>query len=232
MSGVLRDAVWAALDTVLDPELDEPITSLEFVKSCTVSDEPDGSGVVATVRLRLPTFFCSPNFSWLMVADAHDAVSAVPGVTRADIALEDHFVSEVINQGVAARSGFVAAFPGEAVQELDDLRATFYRKAALAGQERVARPLVNAGATPEELAETRLGRVPPSRDLQRLRARRAEVGLPHDDDAPLLLHPDGEPVTAAQVPLHLRRARLTGVSIEANGGTCRDLLAKRYAATS
>ena len=143
MNGVLRDAVWAALDTVLDPELDEPITSLEFVKSCTVSD--DG---VATVRLRLPTFFCSPNFSWLMVADAHDAVSAVPGVTRTDIALEDHFVAEVINTGVAARAGFVAAFPGEAVAELDDLRATFIRKAALAGQERVARPLVNAGVTP------------------------------------------------------------------------------------
>ena len=47
---------------------------------------------------------------------------------------------------------------------------------------------------------------------------------------PLLLLPDGEPVSAAPVPLHLRRARLTGVSIEANGGTCRDLLAKRYAA--
>lgn len=232
MSGVLRDAVWAALDTVLDPELDEPITSLEFVQSCTVSDDPEGSGAVATVRLRLPTFFCSPNFSWLMVADAHDAVSAVPGVTRVDIALVDHFVSEVINQGVAARSGFVAAFPGEAVEELDDLRATFFRKAALAGQERVARPLVNAGATPEDLAQLRLGWIPPSVDLDRLRSRRAAVGLPHGDDAPLLLHPDGEPVTAAQVPLHLRRARLTGVSIEANGGTCRDLLAKRYAATS
>jgi metal-sulfur cluster biosynthetic enzyme len=227
VTGVLRDAVWRALDTVLDPELDEPITSLEFVTSCTVSD--DG---VATVRLRLPTFFCSPNFSWLMVADAHDAVSAVPGVTRADIALEDHFVAEVINQGVAARAGFVAAFPGEAVEELDDLRATFIRKAALAGQERVARPLVNGGAAPEELAGLRLGEVPPSADLDRLRTRRSQVGLPHGDDAPLLLHPDGEPVTAAQVPLHLRRARLTGVSIEANGGTCRDLLEKRYAATS
>jgi metal-sulfur cluster biosynthetic enzyme len=227
MNGVLRDAVWAALDTVLDPELDEPITSLEFVKSCTVSD--DG---VATVRLRLPTFFCAPNFSWLMVADAHDAVSAVPGVTRADIALEDHFVAEVINTGVAARAGFVAAFPGEAVSELDDLRATFIRKAALAGQERVARPLVNAGVTPDELARMRLGAVPPSPDLDRLRVRRAQVGLPAGDDAPLLLHPDGEPVTAAQVPLHLRRSRLTGVSIEANGGTCRDLLAQRYAAAS
>lgn len=225
MTGVLRDAVWAALDTVLDPELDEPITSLEFVKACTVS--ADG---VATVRLRLPTFFCSPNFSWLMVADAHDAVAAVPGVTRAEITLEDHFVAEVINQGVAARSGFVAAFPGEATAELDDLRETFYRKAALAGQEKVARPLVNAGVGPEELAAARLGQLPPSRDLAWLRSRRAEVGLPHGDDAPLLLQPDGEPVTAAQVPLHLRRARLTGVSIEANGGFCRDLLAKRYPA--
>ena len=232
MTGVLRDAVWAALDTVLDPELDEPITSLEFVKSCTVSADPEGSGAVATVRLRLPTFFCSPNFSWLMVADAYDAVSAVPGITRVDLALVDHFVAEVINQGVAARSGFVAAFPGEAVEELDDLRATFFRKAALAGQERVARPLVNAGVGPDELAELRLGQLPASRDLDHLRTRRAAVGLPHDDDAPLLLHPDGGPVTAAQVPLHLRRARLTGVSIESNGGFCRDLLAKRYAATS
>jgi metal-sulfur cluster biosynthetic enzyme len=227
MTGVLRDAVWAALDTVLDPELDEPITSLEFVQSCTVTSD----GIV-TVRLRLPTFFCAPNFSWLMVADAHDAVSAVPGVTAVDIALVDHFVAEVINQGVAARAGFVSAFPGEAVEELDDLRAEFLRKAALAGQEKVARPLVNAGVTPEELAGLRLGAVPPSPDLDRLRARRSQVGLPAGDDASLLLHPDGEPVTTDQVPLHLRRARLTGVSIESNGGFCRDLLAKRYAATS
>jgi metal-sulfur cluster biosynthetic enzyme len=220
----LRDAVWAALDTVIDPELDEPVTSLEFVSSYSVSEEG-----VARVRLRLPTFFCAPNFSWLMVADAHDAVSAVPGVTAVDIALEDHFVAEVINAGVAARAGFVAAFAGEAVAELDDLRADFVRKAALAGQEKVARPLVDAGATPEELAGLRLGEVPPSPDLDRLRVRRSQVGLPAGDDAALLLHPDGGSVTSAQVPLHLRRARLTGVSIEANGGFCRDLLSRRYA---
>ena len=108
MNAVLRDAVWAALGTVRDPELDEPITELEFVSSCTVS--PEG---VATVLLRLPTFFCAANFSWLMVADAYDAVSAVPGVARADIELEGHFVAEEINEGVAARSGFAAAFSGE-----------------------------------------------------------------------------------------------------------------------
>jgi metal-sulfur cluster biosynthetic enzyme len=223
----LAAAVWAALGTVHDPELDEPITELEFVSSCTVSD--DG---VAAVRLRLPTFFCAPNFAWLMVADAHDAVTAVPGITRADIVLDDHFAATTINEGVAARAGFVAAFPGEAQSELDELRAVFLRKAALAGQDRIARPLVDAGAAPEDLAATRLGDLPPAPDLDRLRQRRAAVGLPHGPDAPLLLHPDGAPVTAAQVPLHLRRSRLTGVSIEANGGTCRDLLAQRYAATS
>jgi metal-sulfur cluster biosynthetic enzyme len=216
-------AVWAALGTVLDPEIDEPITDLDFVESCTVSDE----GVVA-VRLRLPTFFCAPNFSFLMVADAYDAVSAVPGVARAEVELADHHASAEINGGVAAQAGFVSTFAGEATDELGELRAQFLAKAAMAGQDRVARPLVDAGVGPDELAELTLGAVPPSVDLTRLRERRAAIGLPHGDDAPLLLHVDGSPVTAAQVPLHLRRARVTRIGMEANGEYCRQLLAKRY----
>jgi len=223
----LRTAVWVALGTVLDPEIYEPITELDFVESCTVSEEG-----VAAVRLRLPTFFCAPNFSFLMVADAYDAVSAVPGVTRAEISLLDHHASDEINGGVAAQAGFVDTFTGEASEELDELRAVFLRKASLAGQDNVARPLVDAGATPDDLAGLTLGEVPPSPQLDRLRARRSAVGLPAGDDAPLLLHPDGEPVTTAQVPLHLRRARLTRVGIEANGEYCKQLLEKRYAATS
>jgi metal-sulfur cluster biosynthetic enzyme len=216
-------AVWQALGTVRDPELDRPVTELGFVSSCTV-----GPGGVAEVRLRLPTFFCAPNFSWLMVADAHDAVAAVPAVARVEVVLEDHFAAEVINQGVAARAGFAAAFGDQAQTELDELRRAFVTKAALAGQETLARPLVDAGWTPRELATAQLADLPASAELDRLRARRAEAGLPAGDDAPLLLHPDGQPVTTAQVPLHLRRARLTSVSIQANTATCRDLLAKRY----
>jgi hypothetical protein len=184
---------------------------------------------VAAVRLRLPTFFCAPNFSFLMVADAYDAVSAVDGVTRAEVALLDHHASDEINAGVAAEAGFVQTFAGEAVGELDALRATFLRKASLAGQDRVARPLVNGGATPEELARLTLGETPPSADLDRLRERRRAIGLPAGDDAPLLLHPDGSRVSTEQVPLHLRRARLTRVGIESNGEQCKGLLAARYA---
>ena len=223
----LRSAVWAALGTVLDPELDEPITDLDFVESCTVSD--DGT---ATVGLRLPTFFCAPNFSFLMVADAYDAVSAVEGVTRADVTLADHHASAEINSGVAAQAGFVKSFEGsdqgEAVAELDELRLQFFRKAAFAGQDRVARPLVDAGAGPDELATTQLGALAPSAELDRMRARRAALGLPHDDDAPLLIDADGNGISAAAVPLHLRRARLQRVGIESNGEQCKALLAVRY----
>ncbi|MDQ3628068.1 MAG: iron-sulfur cluster assembly protein, partial [Actinomycetota bacterium] len=159
------DLVLAALDTVRDPELDEPVTALGFVSSCTVS--ADG---VADVRLRLPTYFCAPNFAFLMVADAFDAVSGVAGIRRAEILLEDHFASDAINGGVAARSGFVQSFDGLAVGELDELRADFVRKAVLAGTDRVCRPLLAAGRTSDDLAGLTLGDAPPSADRERLRA--------------------------------------------------------------
>jgi metal-sulfur cluster biosynthetic enzyme len=130
---MLRDAVWAALGTVLDPELDEPITELDFVAECTVDDDS-----VARVRLRLPTFFCAPNFSFLMVADAYDAVSAVSGVRRAEVVLADHHAAAEINGGVAAHAGFVETFAGEADADLADLRRYFLEKAVIAGQDRVA----------------------------------------------------------------------------------------------
>jgi metal-sulfur cluster biosynthetic enzyme len=217
--------VLAALEAVRDPELDEPVTSLGFVASCTVS--ADG---VADVRLRLPTYFCAPNFAFLMVADAYDAVSGVDGVRRAEVVLEEHFASDAINGGVAARSGFVQSFDGLAAAELDELRVDFLRKAVLAGTDRVCRPLLAAGKTTDDLAELTLGEVPPSADRERLRSRRAELGLPAADTSALLVDATtGEAVGAQALPLHLRRARLTRVSVEANGGVCRGLLRERYA---
>jgi metal-sulfur cluster biosynthetic enzyme len=213
-----------ALETVRDPELDEPITSLGFVASCTVSADGD-----ARVRLRLPTYFCAPNFAYLMVADAYDAVSALPGVHHAEVILEDHFASDAINGGVAAQAGFARSFDGEAVGELHALRADFLRKAVMAGTDQVCRPLLAAGKDPAALLAMTLGEVPPSRALDRLRSRRAELGLPARDDARLLVDPvSGGPVAAEAVPLHLRKARLTRVSIEANAGICRGMLQHRY----
>jgi metal-sulfur cluster biosynthetic enzyme len=231
----VADAVLAALDTVRDPELDEPITTLGFVASCTVS--PGGQ---ATIRLRLPTYFCAPNFAYLMVADAYDAVTGVPGVASAEVILDDHFAAGAINGGVAARAGFVASFDGEAVAELDELRAAFLRKAILAGTDRVCRPMLAAllaGGTAPEAAWARLGSMtlgdaPRSVELDRLRARRGDLGLPAGDESPLLIDPEtGTAVGTGAIGLHLRRARVTRAGIEANASICTGMLRQRYPST-
>jgi metal-sulfur cluster biosynthetic enzyme len=219
-----RSAVWAALGTVRDPELDEPLTDLGFVSGCVVSAAGE-----AHVRLRLPTYFCAPNFAFLMVADAYDAVSAVAGVRRTVVALEDHFAADAINQGVAARAGFLGTFGDEADDELDGLRADFLRKAVLAGTDRVCRTAIAAGRDPADLAGLALGDAPPSPDRERLRDRRRELGLPHTDRDPLVLDPaTGAAVGADGMRRHLGFARLTRVSQEANSGVCRGMLHARY----
>ncbi|TWD82501.1 metal-sulfur cluster biosynthetic enzyme [Kribbella amoyensis] len=222
-----RSRVLAALDTVRDPELDEPITTLGFVSTCVVSAAGD-----VVVRLRLPTYFCAPNFAFLMVADAYDVVAALPEVRSADVALEDHFASTEINAGVAARAGFAVSFAGEALGELDELRRTFLSKAVLAGTDQVCRPLVAAGLDPAALATMTIGDAPPSAQLERLCRRRAELGLRTDPAAPLLVDPGtGAPITGAEVSLHLARARTSRVGIEANTGICRGMLRHRYGTT-
>jgi metal-sulfur cluster biosynthetic enzyme len=220
----LVSTVLSALATVRDPELDEPITNLGFVASCVVSSEGQ-----AVVRLRLPTYFCAPNFAFLMVADAYDAVIAVSGVRSAEVILEDHFASDAINAGVAAQAGFVKSFDGEAVAELGDLRAQFLRKAVMAGTDQVCRPLVAAGVTPAELQALTLGAVPASPELARLRERRAQLGLPADDSSPLLIDPaTGKRIATEAIPLHLRKARITRAGIEANTSMCSGMLKARY----
>lgn len=223
----LHAAVWAALGEVHDPELDEPVTELGFVASCDV----DGDGT-ARVRLRLPTYFCAPNFAFMMVADARDAMSAVPGVRRADVALDEHYAADTINAGVADRRGFVATFDGLAAAELDQLRRDFLRKAVLAATDRAWRALAADGYRAEQLVSLTLGDVACAPEVQRLRDRRAKLGLPAEDDDPLILDPDsGAAVGAASLDGHLRRARLTRVSVEANGEVCRGLLRGRYPET-
>jgi hypothetical protein len=47
---------------------------LQFVSSLEIED-----GAVS-VNLRLPTYYCAPNFAYLMVADAREALLSVEGV--------------------------------------------------------------------------------------------------------------------------------------------------------
>jgi metal-sulfur cluster biosynthetic enzyme len=227
------DAVTAALSTVRDPELDESIVDLGFVTEVALADaSTDGSteaeGWRAMVRLRLPTYFCSPNFAYLMVADSYDAVSAVAGVTRTSVVLEDHFASTEINAGVAAGAGFVNSFPAEATAELDELRSTFRRKAHTACLERACQKLLAAGWTVAGLAEARLADLPEGRERSSLARRRSDIGLPVRADALIFVDDTGQPVPVEEVPRTLRFARTVRVSIDGNAHFCRGLLTTRY----
>jgi metal-sulfur cluster biosynthetic enzyme len=205
----LRSSVLAALGTVYDPELDEPVTTLGFVGSCVVT------GDEVAVRLRLPTPQCAPNFAFLMAADARRAVLGVPGVRSASIVLEDHYTGEEINAAVARGSEFDGAFPGETEGSLDALRALFQRKALLARQSRL---LDSPARTLGELSGP---------DAERVRALRAALGIDASDAAPPFVAGDGTPVARDDIRFR-RMASLTALSLETNGGMCRDLLRVRY----
>jgi metal-sulfur cluster biosynthetic enzyme len=215
-------AVRRALAAVRDPELDEAVTRLGFVSEVSVQ------GARARVRLRLPTYFCAPNFAFLMAADARRAVLAVDGITEAEVVLEDHFSSAEINGAVRRGGGFVDAFRDEAGGELEELRTLFARKGFLVRQGRLCDALLRAGHTAEELAALRVGDLPDWPEASAYLERRRELGLDASPSAPVVVRPSGEAVRAADVARHLRLARTVRVSVEGNAGLCRGLLRTRY----
>ena len=218
-----RAAVLGALSGVRDPELDEPITDLAFVSGLDIN------GDAVSVRLRLPTYFCAPNFAYLMVADAKASVLSIPGVRRARVVLDDHYASEAINTGVNEEEGFDGAFPGETESpDLEELRTVFRRKSFVARQEKLCRALLAGGYSPEKLAKMQLGEVPISEAKEKYLSRREELGLDVSAEAPLMVDPDGKRVPREAVIEHLRFARTVRVSIEGNAELCRGLLATRY----
>jgi metal-sulfur cluster biosynthetic enzyme len=212
-----------ALSDVRDPELDEPITELGFVSGLEIKGE------AVNIRLRLPTYFCAPNFAYLMVADAREATLSLPGVRWANVILDDHYASDEINGGVNEGQGFDGAFPGETEgPNLGELRSIFQRKSFVSRQEKLCRALLAGGRTPAELARMQVGDLPPTDETEQYLKRRADLGLDVSPGATLIVDPDGRKVPEEAVVEHLRFARTVRVSIEGNAGLCRDLLATRY----
>jgi metal-sulfur cluster biosynthetic enzyme len=219
---ITRDMVVDALAAVRDPELDEPLTELGFVAAVRVE------GGAVDVHLRLPTYFCAPNFAYLMVDDAREALRDLPEVRAVTVTLDDHFASEEINGAVGAGDGFDGAFPGESAGALTELRALFVRKAFIARQSRLCDRLLETGRTFEDLAALRLGALGLDPDVARCIALRRQLGIDRSPEAPAFVLVDGSALDAAGLSRFLRVARLVRLSLEGNAGLCRSLLATRY----
>jgi metal-sulfur cluster biosynthetic enzyme len=223
--------VIAALGGVVDPELDESIVELGFVRGVHVTaahaDAETAGEPRARVRveLRLPTYWCAPNFSWLMAEDVREALLRDPRVAEVEVALTDHHAAAEISSGVSSGRVFQDVFGGAPDGRLVTLRALFRRKAFLTRQEHALKPLTG---TADKLARLRIADLPDTESVRAYLAVRAELGLDCSPRAPALTDAAGRPVSADRAVAHLRRARLMRVSTEGNAAFCRGLLATRY----
>jgi len=159
------ERVYDRLDRVDDPELDRSIVELEYIETVEV----DGGRV--DVGFVLPTAWCSPAFAWMMATGIRDEVGSLPDVGTVRVELREHMHGEEINRGVNQGLAFEEAFE-EADDGIEEVRTKLDRKARLARQFDALDALVEAGASPEQIANLCLGDVDPE-----FAADRAAVSL-------------------------------------------------------
>ena len=246
--------VWAQIGEVIDPELDKPLDALGFVDQVAIL------GGEVTVRLRLPTYWCAPNFAFMMAADLRDQIGKAPGVERVTVQVEDHFAGDEISAGVNHGQSFSTVFPEDADGELDELRRTFAVKAFLVRQEQLIRALLRAGLSAERVTSLTLMdlrtegadvliRVEPgdaSEPSERMwtrapglariyglwRKKRAVLRAPDTPrDAPCFTTAEGAEIPANALDEHLRSARMIRLNGVFNTLLCTGLHHVRYGST-
>lgn len=225
----VEDAARSALLGVRDPELDRSLVELGFARAAA---GPDGH---VTVELRLPTYWCSPNFVFLMAEDARDAVARAPGVRSVDVQVVDHFAEDEITGALRGGQSFDEAF-GDLADGggLSELRRIFLLKAFTRRQEQVVRRLLASGWEAEDVTSARLGDLPfdsggeEAEELAAYLARREALGLGTGPAERFAVMPDGTPLAAGLLRSWLRRARSTRISVDSNTALCQGLYSTRY----
>ncbi|RWM05629.1 iron-sulfur cluster assembly protein [Mesorhizobium sp.] len=224
--------LWRRLGEVNDPELDEPITEMGFVERAAVMD--DGS---VEVDFRLPTYWCSPNFAFLMLDGVRCALDVLSWSPAYRVRLHDHMFADEVNRGIAAGKTFGEIF-GELAGDLDleELRETFRIKAFKRRQEAVLLRLRSHGLTDQEilgmdLAAYDIARFEPDEAATRKPRYRAALleRFPdrHTDD-PVFVTWEGQRIPPAALSAHLAELRGVRVNMEFNGALCRGLKQTRY----
>jgi metal-sulfur cluster biosynthetic enzyme len=221
--------IWSALESVTDPEIDESVVSLDFVSEVKI-DENDR----VQIDFRLPTYWCAPNFAFLMASDMRDAVNELDWVADVTVRLVDHFSAELINRGVARKQDFRDAFPGETDDDLSALRQKFLAQAYERRQELLLRHLLEQGCDPRSILCLRL------LDLLGLALDQAGTALRtlylfvwrkiHPDageEAIAFTTPEGTPVDPRDLKSYLRKIAGARRNAAFNGFICRSLLAER-----
>jgi metal-sulfur cluster biosynthetic enzyme len=238
--------VYAAIADVLDPELDEPLVKLGFIERVQV-EGPD-----VTVAFKLPTYWCSPNFAYLMAGDVRARIRNLPGIRTAQVELVDHCAENEITTSINQGKSFADAFSGEVVEDedLEELRLTFLRKGFLMRQDRLLRQLLKAGLDEATILGLRVAdlRVDELANQAWVTTPQGAVclegaglttgayvrkgvviGLFQSTNDLLITDDTGQPILAGGLQAYLRRSRSVRLNIMFNTSMCKSLFRARYA---
>ncbi|MDE1994826.1 MAG: DUF59 domain-containing protein [Rhizobiaceae bacterium] len=226
--------LWRRLEGVNDPELDEPVTEMGFIERAEIA--LDGR---VEIDFRLPTYWCSPNFAFLMLEDIRVALEALSWSPPFHIGLHDHMFAEEVNRGIAADKSFSEIFDtltSEGELDLDAVRAKFRMKAFKRRQESVLLGLRASGLSDDAIAMLTLADFDALRGSDgdaakhRLRYREALLArlpaLRPNDKA--IIDWEGQPVGPDRLAAYLGELRSVRINMEFNGALCRGLKQTRY----
>ena len=222
------------LGTVFDPELDESIIDLNFVSNIEVKP-----GELVSIELRLPTYFCSANFAWIMCYDSKKAVERLPWVNSVHIKLVDHFVMNKVNNGLKNNQSFSDIFGTEKEINFMELRKKFEEKAFLNRQSMLIQFLRTKQLSDSQILKMSLKELDAlvkkyqngefSKNFSRYSELRERL-LPKKKSNLAFLGLDGRYIQESNLLEYLRILRRTTGSITANSEMCKILLAERYSA--
>lgn len=228
----LETEVWESLDAVTDPELDEPVTDMGFIERIEVTDAK-----AVKVEFRLPTYWCSPNFAFLMAFGIRREVMSLPWVVEAEVQLNDHCFGDEVNEGVNSGRAYHDIFAEYCDgANLDEVVQTFLAKAFDRRQETVLLGLQALGHTPARIVEMTLAELrqvtftgeEELRQLPRYLDLLAVQSLATDPGDLAFPTWDGDEIAAVDLRPHLTRLRSTRINMEFNGALCRGLAKTRY----
>ncbi|TWI53294.1 metal-sulfur cluster assembly factor [Halalkalibacter nanhaiisediminis] len=218
--------VYEKLDKVYDPELDQPLTDLGFIDHVKIEQNR------VEVIFRLPTYWCSPNFAYIMAEDIHTYVSELDWVKEVKVNLIDHCTSDEINKGVTNKKSFSESFENMSGGDLEALRNTFLIKAFYARQEKLIKYLLKEGVSEEAITTLSLDDLMSlslSMEGEELREKYLEKkNLLHHSSDTAITTPEGENLQLDSFSDYLLGVKRTRLSMEFNAHYCRGLLEARY----
>ncbi len=225
--------VWSCLDQVTDPELDEPVTDMGFIELVEV----DLDMKTVEVEFRLPTYWCSPNFAFLMAFDIRSEVSKMKWVHNVKVTLNDHCFADRVNAGVNGNRNFSDVFAEYCEGgDLNAVRIKFLEKAFMRRQETVLLALEERAYSCAQIVDMTLGAFDAitfetgeeAKQKPRYRSLLLSRGLAERPDDPAFVTWGGERLTADGLKEYLAKLRGVRINMEFNGALCRGLQASRY----